>query len=721
MRQLLQSLRTGELSVAECPVPARPAGFVLVANRASLISAGTERATVLAAEASLIGKARQRPDKVRQVLDNIRKEGLLATVQKVREKLDQPKALGYSSAGVVLQCDPGETRFRAGDAVACGGQDYASHAEIVSVPRNLVVPLPGGVSYEAGAFATVGAIALQGVRRAGVELGHRVLVIGLGLLGQLSWQLLESAGCAVIGTDVSRGAVDAAQRLGLRRSLVRGQDDVEAACAALSDGHGMDSVIITASAQSNDPVELSCAVCRERGRVVVVGAVPMNVPREPFYRMELDLVISRSYGPGRYDPEYEEGGTDYPYGFVRWTEGRNMQSFLDAVASGGVNVEGLITHRFDFADVDRAYEIVSGKRDEAHIGIVLTYPEQVSTADRVAVGPVSGAGQQELRVGFVGAGSFARSYLLPNLKGQRGLRLVAVATAKGYTAVDAAKKFGFAEARGDAEGLVRDPGIDVVFIATRHDQHGPLARLALESGKHVFVEKPLAVNEQHLEPLVVAARSAGRVLQVGFNRRFSPLSVALRECLSRGSGPVQVSYRINAGALPQTHWLLDPLQGGGRIVGEGCHFIDLVQFLTGESPVRITVSRFGDDATGSASMILELTGGSLGAIVYQANGAARLAKERIEAFVGGRGGVIHDWRRLDLYEGRSEKSVKARGQAKGFAEEIAEFLAAVRSGQPAIPLESQFLTTAATFAALRSASDRVPVEISVPGDPAAGG
>jgi predicted dehydrogenase/threonine dehydrogenase-like Zn-dependent dehydrogenase len=714
MKQLLQNLRNGELSLLEVPVPARPAGMVLVATRASLISSGTERATVQAAQASLLGKARQRPDQVRKVLDNLRKEGLGATFAKVRDKLDQPKALGYSSAGVVLAADPDE-RVRAGDRVACGGADYATHAEVVVVPRNLAVPVPENVSFEEAAFATVGAIALQGVRRAEVGLGSRVLVIGLGLLGQLTWQLLEDAGCTVVGTDISPEMVALAGKIGLTRAVVRGRDDVEGACATVSDGHGVDAVIITAAAKSRDPIELAGAVARERGRVVVVGAVPMEVPREPFYRKELDVVVSRSYGPGRYDREYEEGGVDYPIAHARWTEGRNLSAVLEAIARGRVRVQPLITHRFPLAQAEQAYAIVSGADPQPHVGIVLTYSETPSLAPRVALRPVPAPpGSGRPGIAFIGAGSFARGYLLPHLKGRADIELVTVATARGYTAADAARKFGFAEAASDAERALADERVQAVFIATRHDEHARLAQAALAAGKHVFVEKPLAVSPAELAALLPVAARAGRVLQVGFNRRFSPLAVALRQVLAGAAGPVQVTYRVSAGPLPSDHWLLDPHAGGGRMVGEGCHFIDLIQYLTGEHAARVSAAGFGDDATGARTVLLEMSGGSVGVLVYQANASARVPKERIEAFAGGRGGVLHDWRSVDLLEDRQGRTLKAAGQAKGFAEEVAAFLTSLRTGAPAIPLESLAYTTAATFAVLRSIAERQPVDVILP-------
>ncbi|GAB4226159.1 MAG: bi-domain-containing oxidoreductase [Acidobacteriota bacterium] len=706
MKQLVQNLKTGEIRLVDSPTPVRPPGSLLVATRASLISAGTERATVQAARASLLGKARQRPDKVRQVLDNLRREGLVATLRKVREKLDEPSLLGYSSAGVVLEADPDDPRFAAGDAIACGGQDVASHAEIVAVPRTLAAPVPESVPFEQAAFATVGAIALQGIRRADVRVGERVLVIGLGLIGQITWQLLRGAGCVPIGTDVSEPMVELARRLGLEHAAVRGRDDVEALCRRLGDGHGVDAVIIAAAAKSGDPIELAGEVCRERGRVVVVGAVPMNVPREPYYRKELDLVVSRSYGPGRYDPQHEQHGVDYPYGFVRWTEGRNMQAVLEAIAAGSLDVASLITHRFPFERATEAYAIVSGERPEPHVGIVLEYAGEPARVTRIERRPAPPAGDRALGIGFIGAGSFARSYLLPHLRGREGVRLEAVATARGFTASEIARRFEFRVAASDPREVLEDPAIDAVFIATRHDAHARLVLAALAAGKHVFVEKPLCLTDDELAELRGAIAAGDRIVQVGFNRRFSPLARTLREVVAASGEPVQVTCRVSAGPLPEDHWLNDPRVGGGRILGEGCHFVDLMQFFVGALPQTVSATRFGVDATGATSALIEFCGGATGVLVYQANAPRTVRKERIEVFAGGRGGVIDDWRRAEIHDGGRVRTAKARGQAKGYREEIDAFLDAIRTGRPAIDPDALLAVTAATLAIPKAAAAR---------------
>lgn len=699
MKQLLQNMKSGEISIIDCPTPSRPEGFVLVQNRASMISSGTERGTVQAAKASLLGKARQRPDKVRQVLDNVRKEGILSTIKKVQDKLDEPKLLGYSTCGTVLECDPHERRFKPGDRVACGGADYACHAEVIVVPRNLVVPVPNELSDIEASSATVGSIALQGLRRARVTLGDRVLVIGLGLLGQLTWQLLEDAGCRAIGTDVSADAVKLARDLGLEHAAVRGSEDVEGLCAALTDHHGVDAVIITAATQSTDPIQLAGTVCRERGVVSIVGAVPMELPRESYYPKELDLVVSRSYGPGRYDPNYEEGGQDYPYAYARWTEGRNMHAFLESVARKRVNVADLVTHRFPFDKALDAYAIVSGTRSEPHVGIVLEYHQDTDLKTSVSLhtSPKSRKTDGEVGIAFLGAGSFARSYLLPHLANRDGTRLLSVVTSRGFTANDVAKKYGFAQASTNPDDVLSDDAVDAVFIATRHDTHADLVCRSLEAGKHVFVEKPLCITEDQLERIAQIATTSPGVLQVGYNRRFSPLAVALRNTLPPRPSPIQITYRVNAGPLPAEHWLNDPEVGGGRLIGEGCHFIDLMQFFSGEVSSSVDISSFGRDADGCTVCYLKFPSGSQGTLIYQANAPKSLAKEYLEVFGGGRGGVLQDWRSLTLYTESRPSTRKSRGQQKGYAEEIDAFFSALASGVPAIPFSSLYATSLATF------------------------
>ncbi len=715
MKQVIQNFKTGELTVAEVPAPALARGFVLVRNHFSLISPGTERSTVATAQASLLGKARQRPDLVRQVLDSLRKDGFAETLKRVRTKLETLKDLGYSCAGSVLASLDTEGRFKPGDRVACGGGGYASHAGIVTVPQNLVVRVPTTVSMEAAAFTTLGAIAMQGVRQANPQLGELVCVIGLGLLGQISAQILRANGCQVFGVDTADSMVALAEQTSCHAARTRSDTGLESALAAFTGGRGFDAVIITAATQSTDPVELATAILRQKGVIVVVGAVPMNIPREPhFYKKELQLKISCSYGPGRYDSSYEEEGQDYPYGYVRWTENRNMEAFLKLLQNRSVDVQPLISHTFDVEQAEKAYEIVTGKVSERHLGILLKYTEAAEThpvaaAPRADFGPRATPG-----IGFIGAGSFAQKFLIPFAR--QGGELVSVVTSRGVTAKSVREKFGFRSYSTDAHSILADPAIDTVFIATRHDTHAAFATAALEAGKNVFVEKPLALREDELaEVLEVASRQGGCRLMVGYNRRFSPLARRAREVFQHVPEPLLINYRVNAGFLPKNHWTQTG-QGGGRILGEVCHFVDLMQFLTGSEPVgAYAESVSGDNAQipdqDNVVVSLRFRNGSVGQIIYVACGDKLLSKERIEIFGGRQSFVIDDFRCGEHYAAGSRRKLKLPG--KGHREEVESFLGAIREGHPSpISLDSLVLTSVVTFAILDSLRTGLPQIVS---------
>lgn len=674
MQQVQQNYRSGELGLVDVPVPALRPGGILVATACSLISAGTERTTVETARRSLLGKAASRPDLVRKVVAVARREGLLETWRMVRNRLDTPLPLGYSSAGYVAAVAEGAEGLRPGDRVACAGSGYASHAEVAFVPRNLAAKIPDGVAMEDAAYATVGAIALQGVRRAGVGLGDRVAVIGLGLIGQLTVQILKAAGCRVLAIDLADELVDLARRSGADLALAR-RDDPERVALGFGDGHGVDAAIVAASTKESDPVDLAGALCRERGRVVIVGNVRLDVPRELYYRKELDLVLSRSYGPGRYDPSYEEGGIDYPLPYVRWTEQRNLEAFLGLLADGRVDPKLLTTHAFDIADAERAYDVVTRGRS---VGILLRYGNAERVATTIAEPPPLEAGGEAPGISLVGAGSFAQGFLLPNLRGSRlrsqgslgeagGLRYV-VAT-DGLRARAAQRKFGFLAAATDPSAAIDDALTRAVVIATRHDSHADLVCRALAAGKHVFVEKPLATTREQLGAVRAAVAAAPGRLMVGFNRRFAPAAAAARAALAGRQGPLLVHYRVNAGPLPRGHWLLDPAQGG-RLVGEACHFVDFVLFLTGERIRRVF-------AAGDVAIALDLSGGSSATIHYTDGGDRSTPKEWIEAIGGGKVLRIDDFRRVTL-NGRTV----AKGKGRGHREEMAAFLDAVRTGAP---------------------------------------
>jgi len=713
MKQVIQNFKTGDLFVDEVPPPSLAGGMVLVANRYSLISAGTERSTVKVAKAGLLGKARQRPDLVAQVLQNIKKEGLKATLEKVKTKLDTLKALGYSTAGEVIAYMDDDHSFRPGDRVACAGQDYASHAEIVSVPRNLVARIPDNVSFEEASFTTLGAIALQGVRQADPRLGEKVAVIGLGLLGQITCQLLKAAGCRVAGIDISEKLLELARELGADAALHRNDTDLTARLNAFTQGHGFDSIIITAAADSNDPIELAGEIARKKGRVVVVGAVRMEVPRDPhYYRKELDLRMSCSYGPGRYDPSYEEHGQDYPYGYVRWTEQRNMEAFLDLIAQGKVNVKRLISHVFDIENAAAAYDIVLGKVKEPHSGILLKYtPGDQPHKSIIRLSSGAAAGTGGIHVGVIGAGSFAQNYLIPYMRSW-GAHLTTVVTSRGITAKNVAGKFSFANASSDSQDIFSDRQINTIFIATPHNTHAEYVEKALQAGKSVFVEKPLALNAGELEAITQQMEQHGGRLMVGFNRRFSPVANALKSAFGRPAQPLVINYRVNAGFIPKEHLIQDPATGGGRIVGEACHFIDLMQYFTGSLPIKVYASCINGDNDklpneDNVCIIIHFSDGSIGTLTYVASGDKSLPKERVEIFGDGKVGIIDDFKKGELHQNNKVKTLNLQG--KGHKEEVQAFLQAVSTGGPMpVDFESIRQTTAATFKILDSLRTGLP-------------
>ncbi len=694
MKQVEQNYRSGALRVVEVPVPQARAGSLLVATRVSLISAGTERQLVELAKSSLAGKALARPDLVRRVITKAQREGLAPTLEKVFAKLDTPIPLGYSLAGSVIETGFGVADARAGDRVACAGAGIANHAEINAVPKNLCVPIPKGVDDEEAAFVTVGAIALQGVRVAAPTLGERVVVEGLGLIGLLAVQLLKANGCRVLGFDPSPERTALARELGADEAVSEGL--IEAA-TAFTEGRGADAVIITASAKSSEPVNTAAELSRLKGRVVVVGSVGMELDREAFYKRELDLRLSMSYGPGRYDPSYENEGHDYPFAYVRWTEQRNMQAFLELVAARRVTPKALVTHRFPIAEAEEAYRLMTD--GTPHLGILLTYPEQEDRvlSRRLALRPAAVPRMGEARIGFIGFGNYAKSTLLPALRKAGGGILTGVATATGVSARHAAERFGFAFAATDAAEVLADESTDTVFIATRHNSHADLVVAALEAGKHVFCEKPLAMNREELAAvLATAARAPGR-LTVGFNRRFAPLMVEAKAALAGRTAPLVMLYRVNAGAIPRDNWI-QGAEGGGRIVGEVCHFVDALTYLCGAPPVEvraIAAEGHGD----AVSVLLRMADGSTGTIVYSSIGDAAAPKEYLEALGDGRLMRLDDFRRLTgTVRGRTRTRRHGR-QDKGQRGLVAAFLAATRKGaEPPIPLAELAAVTEATFA-----------------------
>jgi predicted dehydrogenase/threonine dehydrogenase-like Zn-dependent dehydrogenase len=707
VKQILQQFRSGELWLAEVPEPAIGPRQVLVRTDRSFVSAGTERMLVDFARRSLVGKALAMPDQVRKVLRKVQTEGLKNTFDKVQTKLDEPVPLGYSSAGYVEALGREVTGLRVGDRVACGGAGYANHAEWNAVPRNLVVPIPEGLSLEVASGATVGAIALQGVRQCDVRLGESVCVIGLGLLGQLAVQFLKAAGCRVYGIDLDPARCDLARSLGADGASEAAPEE---AGQAFTGGRGFDAVLIAAATKSSDPVRLAGVLARMRGVVVATGAVGMDLPRDVYYRKELDFRLSMSYGPGRYDPAYEEGGQDYPYGYVRWTEQRNMQAYLDLAAAGRIEPARLISHRFAFDDALDAYALLAG--GSPSLGIVLEYPTppartrtvEVSPRPRDAAHARGAATKGPVRLALLGAGGFARSTLLPRLRASAAYDLQVICTATGASAAETARRFGAIRATTDADTVLSDPTIDAVFICTRHGSHARLVEAALDAGKHVFVEKPLCITPGELDRLRERATAHPDLrLLVGFNRRFSAHATAVAAAFRGRQAPLVIHYRVNAGTVPADHWVQDPAVGGGRIVGEVCHFVDLATFWADALPVSAVAAgaasvRNDQPVDDQLSATVRFADGSILNLVYVATGAVELPKERIEVFGEGSTAVVENFRRTRILGRRA--AAGARGSDKGFDGELAAFAAAIRDPAlpPPIPADALFAVTRATFA-----------------------
>ncbi|MDH5508159.1 MAG: bi-domain-containing oxidoreductase, partial [Anaerolineae bacterium] len=639
------------------------------------------------------------------------------TVEAAFNRLDQPMPLGYSSAGTIVELGEGLQGFHIGQRVACAGGGYAVHAEYAVVPQNLLTPIPDSVDFEAASFATLGAIALHGFRLAEPQLGERVAVIGLGLLGLLTVGIARAAGCQVLGIDLDTRRVELARQIGAQAVL---RQEAEEAAQSFSQGYGCDAVLICADSASNDPVELAAALSRDRGRVVAVGAVGLEIPRKAYFAKEITFLVSRSYGPGRYDPAYEEGGQDYPIGYVRWTEGRNLGAFVDLLHSGSLDISPLVTHRFSIEEAPQAYELITGKRPDPFLGVLLTYPgqDQIDLAEhKTQVIPNQAqfkSGVQQVSLGVLGAGNFASAVLLPALRRLPNLELAGIASASGLSAQHAAQRFGFRYATSETSKIIEDANINTLAILTRHDLHASQVLAGLAAGKHVFCEKPLALNEKELQAIEAAVQEPGApLLMVGFNRRFAPLAVQMQAFLASRQEPLAAHYRVNAGYLPPDHWLHDPAQGGGRIIGEGCHFVDFLTFLVGAPPSAVTAQALPDTGRyheDNVVLTFSFPDGSVGTLSYLANGDKAVPKERVEVFTGGRVAVLDDFRVLEMTKDGRLKTVRSRlRQDKGHRAEWQAFCQAVLAGgPPPVKYADLFGVTRQTFSAVEAIRRSLP-------------
>jgi len=713
VKQVLQSLRNGQIELADVPCPAVRAGHLLVQTTCTLISAGTERMLVEFGQGSLIAKARSQPDKVKQVLQKIRTDGLLPTLEAVFSRLDEPLPLGYCNVGRVIEVGKGVEGFAIGDRVASNGP----HAEMVCVPSTLSAKVPDGVDDASASFTVLSAISLHGIRLLRPTLGEKFVVVGLGLLGQVAVQLLRASGCDVLGVDVNAARCEMARAAGCETACIAlGADPVKAA-EQMSGGRGMDGVLITASAKTDEIMHQAAQMCRKRGRIVLVGVVGLNLMRSDFFEKELTFQVSCSYGPGRYDPQYEGQTRDYPRPYVRWTVARNFDAILGAMRERRLDVNGMISRRMPQVEAPKAYDAIVN--DPTVLGLVLDYPQQPPPLDRrIRLRPAADSAQTPASrpaIGVIGAGNFTKLVMLPAIQAT-GATIKAVCSAGGVTGFHSARKFGAEEASSDYKALLAAPEVNTVFITTRHSAHAGMVVDALDAGKHVFVEKPLAIDAEQLDRVRDAhARRPDLQLMVGFNRRFAPHAVKVRQLLVGRSQPVCLSLMVNAGAIPADSWVHDPESGGGRIVGEGCHFIDLAAFLAA-SPITSVQSVMVGERAGAIredkmSMNLGFEDGSIASIHYWANGPKSYPKERVEVFSEGRVLVIDNWRKLTAFEWPGAPRMSTR-QDKGHRAEVELFLQRVASGGPqVIPFDELAQVTAASFAAVRSAREGVTIRL----------
>ena len=701
MKQLTQQLKSGNMEIIEVPFPSLNKGQVLVRNHYSVISPGTEGKTVSDARKGYIAKAKSRQKEVKQVINMIKTNGLLSTYKLVMNKLEAYSPLGYSTSGEVIAIGEGVTQYKIGDRVACGG-GTAFHADVVAVPENLCCKIPLGVELEEASFATIASIAIQGIRQSELNTGENCAIIGMGLIGQLTAKILDASNILPIGIDISEKQVMKSKNAGIKNVYHREQAGLYDKIMDLTNGYGVDSVIITAGTSSLDPIEFAGEISRKKGKVVIVGAVPTGFSRKNYYQKELDLRMSSSYGPGRYDANYEEKGIDYPIAYVRFTEQRNMLTYLNMLADKKIDIKPLITHKFKFEDSSSAYSMIVNKSTE-FTGIVIDYDESADIKRDIVLDDKSTIAL-EPNIGMIGAGNFAQNILLPKMKGL--CNFISIATMQGNESLYVAKKYGFKQALSSAEEVISDERVNTVFILTRHNTHADFVIKAIQAGKHVYTEKPLAMNEDELENIKSLKVNTENInVMVGFNRRFSPAIKRIKEILLNDQ-PKTINIRVNAGVMPPDHWVNDPEIGGGRIIGEVCHFIDLAMFLAGSDIENLSAISMKENhnLTNTLTINLRFKNGSIASVSYFSNGNNNLEKEFIEVFSGGTVMQIDDFNTLTIYnDSKRQRLIKYKSQDKGHAQEMIEFMGSIKENTPIpIPFRESYMSTKATFKVIES-------------------
>ena len=714
MKQVVQNLNKGTLKVEEVPVPVCKSGGLLVRTLASAVSVGTEKMKLKNADMNYLQMAKAKPEQAKQVINTLTQLGPVATYRKVMNKLDSMSPLGYSMAGEVVEVGKNVTEFKVGDLVACGGAGYANHAEINYVPKNLCVRIPDGVSLKDASFATIAAIAMQGYRQTESQIGENVAVIGLGLLGQILVQLINANGCRAFGFDIDPRKCTLAKEQGAFFTTVADKEDFAEEVMALTNGYGCDSVILTTATQSNSPIITAGKIARDKAKIVDIGITKMDLPWDLYYHKELDFRFSRSYGPGRYDPTYEEGGVDYPLGYVRWTEQRNMESFLQLLRDKKINLSRIITHEFSFDGAEQSYnDIKEGKED--YLGVVFSYSGEVDLAFKKVTFHEKSHSVDGIGLGVIGAGNYASTMLFPFLRGNKSVSMLGLATATGINAKDKAEKNGFRYATTDYESLLQDKAVNTVLIATRHNQHARMVNQSLAAGKNVYVEKPLAVNMEELQSIHQAYKKSGKSLMVGYNRRFAPSVQYLKSEMNQ-QVPYSIYYQVNAGFIPKEDWYQSPEQGG-RIIGEGGHFVDTIQYLLDAKPVSVFAS-----ATQTADMpeqdntfiTIKFDNGSSAVIAYVSDGDKNYAKEKM-ILTGYRSNIeFNNFKEVKVFKNGKSNSKKFISLDKGQAEEMEAFVDAFRQGTSPISYDSLLLTSLVTMGAIESLKTGkvVPVSLS---------